>query len=649
MAALFDGATITVEIAFTATPLTSNADITAAAGWTDVSSYVRDIRINRGRQTELSDYAPGTCTLTLDNRTRLFDPTNTANIAPYLNNLKPMRKVRVRATSGATSATIFTGHIMGWPVEYPGMVFSEVNLVAVDGFRVLSQIAPPVNAYDAAVRADSPNCYWTMNTIDTGGISPATVGTVDISNFNLGDPAFQPPAILPITAPVGPETTLSNVGWAANGVPTVAPKTIEGWFWNMNYGNYGGNNIARAALNSTNWIRLAVDGSNGTVYAGYSNSAAAGTSYAFASTGWQISTSFVHLILTVTATNLILYANGIEVWRGTLAVGTSTNTFATLPPPSVQAVCQPRTGSPVNPAIYGLAVYPTGFSTTQVGTHYAAGLTGWGHPLGDRAGTRIGRILTAIGWPSADTDLGTGSTVLGIYQPGNTALAACQDCATAEQALFFMSADGKVTLRDRQWQITNTASINSQATLGDTSGETPYTDIEIDGNHLDWVRNVVTVNYGAGTVVIKDATSVTNYGEQSDGISAGALPNEAGYVARQLGAARLRIRKNPTIRVPKLEITARANTATIVPTILNLELGERVTVNRRPAGATSPFSQACIIQGINHAITPNRWVTTLYLAPVQMTAYNTLSDTWLTLGDATYGRIGLAYNNKIPY
>jgi len=647
MSTLFDGATIVVEVAFTSTPLTSNATITAASGWTDITGYVRNIRINRGRQTELSDYSPGTLTMALDNRARTFDPSYGGNVAPYLGNLKPMRKVRVRATSGATTATLFTGHIMGWPIDFPGMLDSEVNVTAVDGFRVLQQIAPPPNAYDASVRADSPNCYWTIDTIDDGAISPATIGGVDIANFNNGDIAFPKPTPVDIITPVGPTQTLSNVGWAANGVPTVAPKTIEGWFTNLQYGVYAGTNVARAALNSTNWIRLAVGATDGTVSVGYSNSSGAGSSYSYASTGWQIATLSVHLVLTVTASDLVLYANGAEVWRKPLAVGTSTNTFPSLPPPSVQAVCQPRAGSPVNPAIYGLAVYGSGFTATQVFTHYSAGLTGWGHPLGDRAGTRIGRILTAIGWPSTDTDLGTGSTVLGAYNPAGTALASCQDCSTAEQALFFMSADGKVTMRDRQWQMTNSTSITPQATIGDSAGETSYVDIEIDGNHLDNIRNVVTVTYGAGSVIVKDSTSISDYGEQSDQVSTAALPNEAGFVARQLGAARLRIRKDATTRVPKLQITPRGGTTTVLPVILDLELGKRVTVKRRQTGASYPFSQDCIIQGINHAITPSTWMTTLYLSPVQVTAYS--SAPWLTLGDATYGRIGSAANNKIPY
>ena len=640
MAAWFDSATVTVEVAFTNSPLTANASCT----WVDITTYVRDIRTNRGRQTELSDYSPGTMTLTLDNRTRRFDPSNTAGA--YYGNLVPMKKVRVRASSGATSATIFTGHVMGWPIEYPGMVDSQVSVQCVDGFRALQQIEPPANAYEAVVKADSPAHYWPLDTIDDGAISPAVVGNVDISNFNQGDSSFSVPADLTITRPVGPTSTLANVGWVANSVPTSAPKTLEGWFWNFQYGVYGGTNIARAALDSTNWIRIAVSATDGTVSVGYSNSTDT-KSYTYASTGWQINQSLAHLVLTVSSTNLILYANGIQVWTGTLSAATSTNTFATLPPPSVQAVAQPRAGSPVNPAIYGLAIYTAGLTSTQVTTHYQAGLTGWGHPLGDRAGTRIGRILDAISWPAGDRDISTGSTVLGTYTGGSSTLTACQECSVAEQGLFFMSGDGNVTMRDRQWQMTNASSITAVGTLGDQAGETNYSDIEIDGNHLENIRNVITVSYSGGGVTVSDSTSVAAYGSQSDSVSASALPSTAGYVARQLAASRLRLRKDPATRIPRVEIKPRAKTATILPVVLGLELGKRVMVNRRPTGGAGTFSQACIVQGIQHTITEHNWVTNVYLTPVQMTAYS--SAPWLTLGDATYGRIGAAANNKIPY
>ena len=634
-----DGATVTVEIAFINSPLTANASCT----WVDVSADVRAMNIRRGRQTELGTYSPGTMQLTLNNRARAYDPSNTAGA--YYGNLLPMRKVRVSASSGATSATIFTGHVLGWPLEYPGMVDATVVLGCVDAFRPLAQMSPPENAFDAEVLADSPHGYWRLDTIDDGGISPALAGNVDARNFNQGDPTFFAAADLTVTRPVGVSTTIANAGWVVDQFPTAAPKAIEGWFWNLQQGIYGGTNIARAALDSTNWIRLAIGSTDGTVSVGYSNSTDS-KSYTFASTGWQITSSSAHIVLTASTTTLSLWVNGLNVWSGSLSAGTSTNTFTALPPPSIQSVVQPRAGSTVNPACYGLAVYSASLSSTRIGDHYQAGLTGWGHPLGDRAGARIGRILNAVGWPAGDRSLSTGSTVLGVYNSDGSTLSALQTIADTEQGLLFVDGSGNITLRDRQWQLTNSSATTSQATFGDAGSETPYADIEIDGNHLDYIRNVVTVTYTGSSVTVKDTTSVTAYGEQADSVAANALPASGGYVARQLAAFRLRMRKDAKTRVPMVKVLPRVKTSTHLPTLLGLELGERVTVKRRPNGGTGTIDQTCTVQGISHQITPDRWTTLLYLAP-SVPSYT--EGPYLTLGDATYGKIGAVAGNKIPY
>jgi len=638
MATWMDGATVTVEIAFTNSPMTANASCT----WVDVTAYVRSWSTRRGRTSELSQFSPGTAQVVLDNRSRLFDPSNTTGT--YYGNLLPMRKIRIRASSGVTSATVFTGHVMGWPIDYPGMTDSTVTLQCVDAFRVLAQTTQPVNGYEAKVLADGALNYWRLDTI-VDGVTPALVGGVDATNPNQGDPTFSSPTDLTITIPVGPTSTISNTSWMALGTSSTAPKTIEGWFENIHYGVYAGANIARAAADSTNWIRLGVGATDGTISVGYSNSTD-NRSWAYASTGWQATKAVMHLVLTATSSTLTLWANGVSVWSGTLSVGTSTNTFAAVPPPSMHAVAQPRSGSPVNPAIYGLAVYSANLTSTQVADHYIAGLTGYGHPTGDRGGARIGRILDAIGWPAGDRTLSTGVTVLGPWDSAGSPLAACQAIADTEQGLFFIDGSGNVTFRDRQWILTNSASRTAQATFGDSSGETPYVDIEIDGNHLEWIRNVVTVSYASSSVTVKDTTSVTAYGEQGDSVSANNLPSFAGYVARQLAAFRLRLRKDAKTRIPSIKVKPRVATSTHLPTMLNLELGQRVNVKRRPTGGTGTFSQDCTVQGISHMVGPDNWQTSLYLAPV-VPSYT--EGPYLTLGDATYGKIGAVAGNKIPY
>lgn len=637
MASWRDSATVTVEIAFDDNPLTA----IGSCNWVDVTTYVRDWSTRRGRTTELANYSPGTAQVTLDNRSRLFDPSNTAGT--YYGKLLPMKRIRISASSGATSATLFCGYILGWPIDYPSMMDSTVTLGCVDGFRLLSQFAQPSTGYDAKVLADSPNCYWQLATVDGSGLSPATVGGVDVQDFYWGNDAFFDPAELAITRPVGADVAIANASWAAASVPTVAPKTIEGWCWNFRQGNYGSTSIMRAALDATNWIRVTVD-STGVLSVGYSNSTD-NRSWALASTGFQLTGSLHHLVLTATATTLTLWVNGVSMWTGTLSVGTSSVTF-TPAAPSVVAVCQPAAGATINPAVYGLAVYSANMAAATVGEHYQAGLTGYGHPYGDRAGARIGRILDAVGWPSADRDLSTGSTVLGPWIGSGSPLSACQAAADADQGLLFIGGDGKAVFRDRQWQMTNSSAITAQATLGDSTGETPYYDIEIDGNHLDWIRNVVTVTYDAGSVTVKDTTSVTAYGEQDDSVNASSIPPTGGYVARQLAAYRLRLRKDAKTRIPSIKVKPRTATSTHLPTMLGLELGERVTVKRRPTGGTGTFSQDCTVQGISHRVGPDNWIVQLYLAP---TIPSYTEGPYLTLGDATYGKIGTVAGNKIPY
>jgi hypothetical protein len=54
----------------------------------------------------------------------------------------------------------------------------------------------------------------------------------------------------------------------------------------------------------------------------------------------------------------------------------------------------------------------------------------------------------------------------------------------------------------------------------------------------------------------------------------------------------------------------------------------------------------CTVEGITHTFTDSHLETTLYLVPAQDT-YS--AHPWFRLGDATYGRIGAAAGNALPY
>jgi hypothetical protein len=120
---------ITVQIAFASNPL-------ATPVWTDVTSYVRadrPISIRRGRQQALSRIEAGTCSLTLNNLDRRFDPTN--NSSPYAPNVVPNRRMRIRATWNSVTYDLFTGFIDEWPPAWPLTNDSSVTIRATDAFK----------------------------------------------------------------------------------------------------------------------------------------------------------------------------------------------------------------------------------------------------------------------------------------------------------------------------------------------------------------------------------------------------------------------------------------------------------------------------------------------------------------------------------
>lgn len=120
--------TISVEAAFTTAPA-------AAPSWTDISAYAQTFSVRRGRQFELDRMQTGTASVKLDNQDRRFDPTYTSS--PYSPNVKPMKRVRIRATWAGLTYPVFAGYAERWPQEWQlSGTSAQINVPLVDGFAV---------------------------------------------------------------------------------------------------------------------------------------------------------------------------------------------------------------------------------------------------------------------------------------------------------------------------------------------------------------------------------------------------------------------------------------------------------------------------------------------------------------------------------
>jgi hypothetical protein len=634
--AWFDGVTVTVEVAFTTAPLASSPS------WTDVSDYVRGYSINRGRSDEFSKFGPGTASVTFSNRDRRFDPEYAAGA--YFGNLNPMKKIRIRATYSAVAYDLFVGFVQGWPQDYEFTFDSTVTVQCVDGSRILESSTLNRSAYEAAVTIDAPMLYWPLQQQNSSGSSDwvdVVIGqTLSQSGFTFAsgsgsDVVGADGYIVPVyDADVG--QTHGLIDWGGSG-PTdapAAPLAMDCWVYlsSAPLTSYSAVTIGSGFFDT---IGVYVDSDN-TWDISWSNTSL--NRFAQYSSTTPVVRGRWHHIAVIGALGTVkFYLNGVEVSSTATSVGTSAFGLETR---------RVANAADDTDLLAHVAFYSTAPSAARIQEHYLAGLTAYGHPYGERTGARIGRVLDEIGWPAADRTLSTGDTVHGPYIPDRqSAMGYMQDAETAEDGYLFIGDNGNVIFRSRSWQWLQA----SVGTFSDDGSNIPYESITIDANSLEPLRTAVSVTYGANDAYLKveDATTKAAYGPALEALSTPTLADS--YTARQLANYRLRAWKNPSTRITELTVQPRAKAATAYPVILNLELGDRITVERTPGNPVvgSQIVKSLTVQGIRHDVdVEGRWTTTLYLSPAPALA---TAVPYFIVGDATYGRLGAAAGNKIPF
>jgi hypothetical protein len=194
----------------------------------DISSSVRSITTNRGRRRALERFGTGTATITLDNRDRSFDPTNTAS--PYYNatvgvtGVVPSIPVVIRATWDGTTYSIFRGFIDSWTFDYSdaGIGDATATISCSDAFKPLSTIigglpssasisSSATTSFDVAVSNPSDGGGFGVSSINVVGSE--TTGSVNVSGGVTTTPIIGIGTDLP---GLRIETILNAISWPDN-------------------------------------------------------------------------------------------------------------------------------------------------------------------------------------------------------------------------------------------------------------------------------------------------------------------------------------------------------------------------------------------------------------------------------------------------
>lgn len=142
----------------------------------DVTEYVKNIQITRGKNRDIDSYSAGESVVTMNNYNRYFDPTYTAS--PFYGNIIPRREVKI-TTNGVQQ---YFGTIDDWNLLYNIQGESTVSFVTSDGFFRLNN--QTVTAGTATVQSSGARVNAILN--DPGVAWPSTLRAIDTGVTTIG-------------------------------------------------------------------------------------------------------------------------------------------------------------------------------------------------------------------------------------------------------------------------------------------------------------------------------------------------------------------------------------------------------------------------------------------------------------------------------
>lgn len=576
---------VIVSIAFDNGPYVANPT------WTDVTAYVREVSIRRGRQDDLQQFPSGQASVTLDNRARLFDPFNTAST--YNGKLKPRRQIKIVGQWAGVNYPLFRGFVAGWPVEYSeGGKDSTVTIDCFDALGLLATEVLPVDwVYDYTLSL-GPNHYWRFNDVQPVQTIRDVVGGWTVTPFTPQSVIYE---VKPLSLGLK-----SNALFCQDSRYGSFPSPANNH--SMTFVSYiratADIALVRYHTQGTH-VQFAITSSDITVVA----AAISGTTqylrqYRFGSPTLN-STDTVHFAVTVqhngaTYPTVAVYINGAQV---------------TLPSPT-NITSSNQTGIDflylVSSELQEMSTYPTVLSASQVSNLYNYAQA----RINESTSQRFTRLTTETDFPLALTAYsGTPASQVSDIGQTQSILTEIQQTVASEAGEVLATADGTVTFFARNYWASRTRSNTSQVNFTDT-GTGVYYDanaIRVEIN-ADQVRNDVNVQFtSGGQVSSSDASSIAEFGAANETVNTYlASPTEAQTLADYI----VSIYSEPKIRVEPFLVKGQRNPSYDWPRLLALDLLDRFTFVRTPS-VGSAISKPMLLQSIEHRFTPGTWETTI--------------------------------------
>jgi hypothetical protein len=191
--------------------------------------------------------------------------------------------------------------------------------------------------------------------------------------------------------------------------------------------------------------------------------------------------------------------------------------------------------------------------------------------------------------------------------------------AETEMGELYVNGNGFLIFRRRHAICTDTRSNTSQATFGDDAAvpttELPYAAVTPAYDNATLWNGAAIANQGGNLQQAADATSQQL---PPDGFGPRVYDSEnliadSDWQSLAYSQYIVQSSKDPELRFATLAVDPIAQPVDLFPQVLGREIGDRITVKRRPPGGGATINRDVFIRGIGHQFTDSTWLTTWVL------------------------------------
>ena len=247
---------------------------------------------------------------------------------------------------------------------------------------------------------------------------------------------------------------------------------------------------------------------------------------------------------------------------------------------------------------------------------------------GQYTGTRIGKILDQVSFPTSMRTISTGAnTCVADPATARTSLEAIKNAEFSETGAFYIDGSGTAIFKSRAQVVGSLAATPIE--FNQTTG-IPYRNLKYSFDDKLIINTATFTRVGGTAQTVTDTASVNKYFPH--GISQDNLVAQTDALVADIAREYVSTRKETTIRIDEMVVDL-LDPSVPTGTMIALDYFDNLKItNVQPDGSTIVKTLQC--QGIAWDITPNKMTATL-------TTLEPIADGFI-VGSSTYGIIGVS-------